>query len=191
LLFLSFFLFPQVIGYSTKQAMIMGFSFTFIYSFLFMLTTQINHLCEELSIHRESDLKISPSWSIHQVNTAQNFSHDSLFWWVLAGGLNYQIEHHLFPGVNHEHLPNLKPIVQALCKKYSIKYTYENTYYEVFQKYISALLDLSSKHAKGSYEKEQLDLSMQSRSFAASDKSQVPRNDNNLKHGNNFFPVPI
>jgi fatty acid desaturase len=61
---------------------------------------------------------------VHQVLTAQDFAHDSLFWWVFSGGLNYQIEHHLFPGVNHEHLPHIKPIVTRLCKKVRCDYSF-------------------------------------------------------------------
>ena len=41
-------------------------------------------------------------------------------WWLcqLNGGLNYQIEHHLFPGMNHCHYPTIAPIVRYVCKKF-------------------------------------------------------------------------
>ncbi|OAD78243.1 hypothetical protein PHYBLDRAFT_154340 [Phycomyces blakesleeanus NRRL 1555(-)] len=38
------------------------------------------------------------------------------------GGLNYQIEHHLFPDMPRHNLPKVKPMVKLLCKKYNITY---------------------------------------------------------------------
>jgi fatty acid desaturase len=147
------FLIPFVFGCSLVQSLLMGAVFTFIFSFCFMMTTQINHFAEDLLIHRESDQQVSPCWSIHQVHTAQDFAHDSMFWWIFAGGLNFQIEHHLFPGVNHEHLPNLKPIVKRLCEKHGVTYHYESTYAGILRKYLKLVGEMSNKFTKGSYEK--------------------------------------
>ena len=41
-------------------------------------------------------------------------------WFV--GGLNYQIEHHLFPKVSHVHYPEISKIVMAKCEKYNLPY---------------------------------------------------------------------
>lgn len=152
------FVFPFFLNVSNFQAGFMGISFTVIFSFCFMMTTQVNHFSEDLLIHRESKVQVPKCWSHHQVNTAQGFAHDSKFWWIFSGGLNFQIEHHLFPGVNHEHLSNLKPIVVRLCKKYNIKYSYENTYGEVLRKYLKLVSELSNKYTPGSFEKQARDL---------------------------------
>jgi linoleoyl-CoA desaturase len=40
----------------------------------------------------------------------------SWFWLLFSGGLNYQIEHHLFLGVSHLHYPAISRIVRAACK---------------------------------------------------------------------------
>jgi fatty acid desaturase len=42
----------------------------------------------------------------------------------LTGGLNFQIEHHLFPRMNPSHYPTIQPIVRRLCAKYGIHYRY-------------------------------------------------------------------
>ena len=47
--------------------------------------------------------------------------HSSLAFW-LSGGLNMQIEHHLFPCVCHCHLRTLQPMVAALCKQHGVGY---------------------------------------------------------------------
>lgn len=45
----------------------------------------------------------------------------------LNGGLNYQIEHHLFPRIHHSHYPKIAPIVRTFCKKHNIQYTHFHT----------------------------------------------------------------
>jgi linoleoyl-CoA desaturase len=40
----------------------------------------------------------------------------------LNGSINYQIEHHLFPGMSHIHLPRIAPIVRQTCEEFHIPY---------------------------------------------------------------------
>jgi linoleoyl-CoA desaturase len=42
----------------------------------------------------------------------------------LVGGLNYQIEHHLFPRISHIHYPAISKIVQETCEKFDLHYNY-------------------------------------------------------------------
>lgn len=87
-----------------------------IISCLFMINTQINHSTEECS-HGSSTNILK-----HKVLTAQNFGCNSVFCFFFSGGLNFQIEHHLFQFVNHCHLPWLAPKVKILCKKHGVDY---------------------------------------------------------------------
>jgi linoleoyl-CoA desaturase len=41
--------------------------------------------------------------------------------WIL-GGLNFQVEHHLFPKISHVHYPAINKIVKATCKEYGVNY---------------------------------------------------------------------
>jgi linoleoyl-CoA desaturase len=41
--------------------------------------------------------------------------------WLL-GGLNHQIEHHLFPRVSHVHYPALSRIVKETCHRFDLDY---------------------------------------------------------------------
>ena len=46
----------------------------------------------------------------------------------LYGGINYQIEHHLFPSINHAHLPAIAPIIREACREFGIEHVaYPNT----------------------------------------------------------------
>jgi linoleoyl-CoA desaturase len=67
-------------------------------------------------------LRMEQDWSIHQVNTTVDFARDSkLLTWFL-GGLNFQVEHHLFPKVSHLHFPALSRIVEQTCAEFSVPY---------------------------------------------------------------------
>ena len=104
---------------------------------LFMLNSQITHLHED-TFNNEKD------WYKHQVLTSSNHSVGSNFGYIFSGGTNYQIEHHLFPGVNHCHYPYIQPIVERICKKHNIKYKFFNGYYDAFCSYYKHIVALSN-----------------------------------------------
>ncbi|HVK98047.1 MAG TPA: acyl-CoA desaturase [Flavisolibacter sp.] len=68
------------------------------------------------------DKLIETEWAVHQIKTTANFAPDSklISWFV--GGLNYQVEHHLFPKVSHIHYPALSKIVKQHCEKFDLPY---------------------------------------------------------------------
>lgn len=68
------------------------------------------------------DKRMEESWFVHQLRTTCNFSPKSRIFSWFVGGLNYQIEHHLFPNVSHVHYRKLSEIVQQTAKEYDIPY---------------------------------------------------------------------
>jgi len=114
---------------------------TFLFSGIFMLNSQITHLHDD-TFHNEKD------WYKHQVLTSSNHSIGSTFGYIFSGGLNYQIEHHLFPGVNHCHYPYIQPIVEAVCKKHGVIYKKFNGYYDAFCSYYRHIIALSHDDSK-------------------------------------------
>jgi linoleoyl-CoA desaturase len=62
------------------------------------------------------------TWAVHQIRTTTNFANGNklLSWYV--GGLNYQIEHHLFPTVCHVHYRKIAPIVEQTAREYNLPY---------------------------------------------------------------------
>ncbi len=74
------------------------------------------------------DRKMENNWAVHQVLNTTNFAPESeLFSWFI-GGLNYQIEHHLFPNICHVHYPQISKIVQSVAKEYGIPYQVQPTF---------------------------------------------------------------
>jgi len=66
--------------------------------------------------------RIEKPWAIHQVETAVDFSRESRVAAWLLGGLNFQIEHHLFPRYCHVNYPAISKIVEQTCKEFGVKY---------------------------------------------------------------------
>lgn len=67
-------------------------------------------------------------WCVRQVEATVNFAPSSrLLTWYL-GGLNYQIEHHLFPKVCHLHYPALAPIIERVCRDFGIRYSVHTSF---------------------------------------------------------------
>ena len=98
------------------------------YSFLFMTCTQINHLTKET-------FGTSKNFYIHQIINSHNVAPQSILINLLTGGLNLQIEHHLLPSVNHNHLMKIQPHIKKLCKKYDIKYVCSDSLLEALVKH--------------------------------------------------------
>jgi linoleoyl-CoA desaturase len=65
---------------------------------------------------------IENEWAIHQLKTTSNFSPKSKIITWFAGGLNYQVEHHLFPRISHIHYPAMSKIVKEKCEEFNIPY---------------------------------------------------------------------
>ena len=68
------------------------------------------------------DGKVDESWFVHQLRTTCNFSPKSRVFSWFVGGLNYQIEHHLFPSISHVHYRKLSKIVRQTAQEYNIPY---------------------------------------------------------------------
>ncbi|MES1157651.1 MAG: acyl-CoA desaturase [Haliangium ochraceum] len=92
---------------------------------------QLAHCVEEASFQTlpaGSRHHLTDGWAIHQVRSSVNFAPQNrlLTWYV--GGLNFQIEHHLFPKISHLHYPRISPIVRAVCAAYGVRYAMNDTF---------------------------------------------------------------
>jgi len=108
-----------------------------------VLTTifQLAHTVEE-TIHplpNENNI-IENNWLVHQMNTTVNFSRKNKFisWYI--GGLNFQVEHHLFPTICHVHYPEISEIVKGTAEEFGIPYLENKTIGEALNSHIKTLL---------------------------------------------------
>lgn len=114
---------PFLVGYLTLNAA-MGLTLSLVF--------QLAHVVDKTAFvdanSVEGDkLNIEESWAAHQVRTTANFATKSKLVSWLVGGLNFQVEHHLFPRVSHVHYPALSEIVERVCREHGLPYHNYNT----------------------------------------------------------------
>lgn len=84
---------------------------------------QVSHLVEGIYFPEpDSKGKMQLGWAEHQMYTTANFSRKSRIVQLMFGGLNYQIEHHLFPKICHTHYKNITDMVKETALKYDLPY---------------------------------------------------------------------
>ena len=82
---------------------------------------------------------IQNNWAVHQMETTMNFApHSKLLSWYV-GGLNFQVEHHLFPKICHVHYPQISRIVQQTAAEYHVPYLSHPTLGKAIQSHIRLL----------------------------------------------------
>lgn len=92
----------------------------FIISIIFQLAHTVEHTA--FPVPDASTGKLEDEWAIHQLKTTANFAPTSKLISWLVGGLNYQIEHHLFPKISHVHYPAIRKIIKEACQDFNVPY---------------------------------------------------------------------
>ena len=119
---------------------IKGFAFSFIpeiiFAILFTICSQVNHLTPD------NTERFNSNFFIHQVQASHNINTSSLLTRVFTGGLNMQIEHHLFPSVNHCHLLKLVPYIRDICEKHGVGYSESPSLISALGKHIEHLYNM-------------------------------------------------
>ncbi|MDQ3535499.1 MAG: acyl-CoA desaturase [Bacteroidota bacterium] len=79
------------------------------------------------------------NWAVHQMCTTADFGRKSRLTSFFTGGLNFQIEHHLFPAICHIYYPEISEIVKEKAFEHGIPY---NDYGTIFEALISHIRQL-------------------------------------------------
>jgi|688.fasta_scaffold287128_2 linoleoyl-CoA desaturase len=104
------------------------------------LVFQMAHAVEEAEFPMPNDQnKIENEWALHQVNTTVNFAMNNKVISWLVGGLNYQVEHHLYPKISHIHYPEISKIVEQTCKDLNIQYHAFPTFWQALVSHFTYL----------------------------------------------------
>lgn len=106
---------PWLIGFLT-YALCTGFIMSIVF--------QLAHTVEDAHFPMVdvSTGVLEDEWALHQLKTTTNFATKNKIVSWLSGGLNFQIEHHLFPHISHIHYPAISKIVKEVCEEYNITY---------------------------------------------------------------------
>ncbi|MCX2741659.1 fatty acid desaturase family protein [Pontibacter anaerobius] len=112
----------------------------FVTGIILSTVFQLAHTVEGTSHPLPSESgTIENDWAIHQLNTTANFSRKSklLSWYV--GGLNFQVEHHLFPRISHVHYPAIADIVKDTAAEFDIPYLESETFFQAVRSHLATL----------------------------------------------------
>jgi linoleoyl-CoA desaturase len=91
---------------------------------------------------------VDNEWAVHQVETTADFAPHNGPLSFYIGGLNYQVEHHLYPHICHLDYPRIAPIVRATCEEFGIRYNCYTTWRQAFAAHWNELRLLGQKPAR-------------------------------------------
>ena len=111
------------------------------------LTFQLAHVVEEaeFQVAGLETKHIESEWAVHQVKSTSNFAPKNIFLNWFVGGLNFQIEHHLFPRIIHVHYRHISPIVRKHCVENGLPYNQHNTMSEAIVSHFRLMKHFGSK----------------------------------------------
>ena len=97
--------------------------YSMVVGLIMAVTFQLAHCVEEADFVSAEELATERRlWAVHEVETTVDFCpRNPVLSWVV-GGLNFQIEHHLFPRVPHTHYANIAKIVQRNAERHGVRY---------------------------------------------------------------------
>lgn len=86
---------------------------------------QVAHCVGEAAFPLPEDgtTRMANDFAVHQVETTVDFGRTNRLACWFFGGLNFQIEHHLFPRICHVHYPAMSSIVEQTCREFGVRYT--------------------------------------------------------------------
>lgn len=88
---------------------------------------------------------IENAWAVHQLQTTSNFAGKNRFLSWYIGGLDYQIEHHLFPSISHIHYHALSPIVRETAMEFGLHYNAKNNFTNALGSHIRMLKNMGTR----------------------------------------------
>ncbi|MDG1570819.1 acyl-CoA desaturase [Robiginitalea sp. M366] len=113
-----------------------------ILSIVFQLAHVVDHADMPLP---EEDGSMKNSWAIHQLRTTVNFgTRNRLVNWF-TGGLNHQVEHHIFPNISHVHYTKIAKIVKETAAEFNLPYNEYKTTRKAILSHFKQLRDLGQQ----------------------------------------------
>jgi linoleoyl-CoA desaturase len=107
---------------------------------LISIIFQLAHIVDNVEYFEPNDEgKIESNWAEHEMMTTSNFATHNKWLTEMIGGLNFQVEHHLFPYVGHAHYPEIAKIVKATAQEFDLPYYEQPTFREAIRSHFRTL----------------------------------------------------
>ena len=118
----------------------------FVTGWLLAFMFQVAHVVGEVrffTLSKEGRLNLG--WGESQLYSSADFAHGSRFWTHFSGGLNYQVAHHLFPGVCHCYYPDIAPVIMKVAKEHGLEYCVYPTFWSALSAHFRHLKNVGQK----------------------------------------------
>jgi linoleoyl-CoA desaturase len=111
---------------------------------------QLAHVVEKTAfdVVGETRKVIDSEWAIHEIRTTADFAPGNKIISWLVGGLNFQVEHHLFPQISHIHYPAISKIVRQQCELFGLPYNYYPTAWQAVYSHVRLMRKLGDEHRR-------------------------------------------
>ena len=104
---------------------------------------QLAHVVDLTEFKTIDAAKVKEEWMIHQLQSTANFATQSKVLTWLLGGLNFQVEHHLFPKISHVHYPALNRLVKQTCQEFNVPYNEFDNFWMAFRSHVNVIYAMS------------------------------------------------
>lgn len=110
----------------------------FVCGLAISIVFQMAHVVEDTQFPTpDENSKINQEWALHQVSTTANFATKNKVVSWLLGGLNFQVEHHLFPKISHVHYPKINEFLKETCQQYNVNYIEYKSIFSAFGSHLA------------------------------------------------------
>jgi len=118
----------------------------YIAGFIMAIIFQPAHVVEgtDFPLPDEANM-LENNWTVHQLQTTTNFGNKSRWFSWFVGGLNFQIEHHLFPNICHVHYRKISSIVKATASEFGLPYKSASSFIAALYSHFRLLKQLGMK----------------------------------------------
>jgi linoleoyl-CoA desaturase len=154
--YFTVFLFVPVMVMGLTKAIVFYVVWNFSMGFALAIVFQLAHVVEdtEFPLPDSGNNKVAHDWFYHQFATTANFATENPIVTWYTGGLNFQVEHHLFPRISHVHYPALHYIVKKTCGEFNVPYNEFPTMWEAVVSHFKVLRRLGLEEHPDSADKQ-------------------------------------
>lgn len=137
---------PIVVGITWWKVLIGFLVMHYVSGLILSVVFQLAHVVEDtINPEPNEEGEMENTWAIHQLYTTANFAPKNWLMNWYTGGLNHQIEHHIFPNISHIHYGKIGEIVKQTAKEFNLPYHEFNTTREAIASHFRHLKQLGAK----------------------------------------------
>jgi linoleoyl-CoA desaturase len=136
---------PMIFAPSWWIALVGYLVMHFVAGFVLGIVFQCAHVVENTDYPKPKETgNMDTDFYVHQLSTTANFGSGKSFFSWFVGGLNFQVEHHLFPNICHIHYNKISPIVKKTALEFGYPYHSFSTFFKALSCHTRHLKELGT-----------------------------------------------